>query len=78
MEVPRLDKKWVLYAVTLLHMVSLWVGVGNLLIKKKTVSMIAVVAIAALLVGSVLTMHTAEAKSKTGKIKVNLSRDRRF
>jgi hypothetical protein len=46
------------------------VGVGNLLIKKKTVSMIAVVAIAALLVGSVVTMYTAEAKSKSGKIKV--------
>jgi hypothetical protein len=43
---------------------------GNLITKKKTISMVAVVAIAAMLVSSVLTMYTAEAKSKTGKIKV--------
>jgi hypothetical protein len=38
--------------------------------KKNLVTMTVAIAIAALLVGSVLTMYTAEAKSKSGKIKV--------
>ncbi len=46
-------------------------GMGSILgNKKKTVSIVTVVAIAVMLVSSAMTMYTAEAKSKKGKINV--------